>query len=54
MENYRYYLDGFDPDTDTRPLSVTGGLPYAGGPASNYLTHAVATMAPTRMAGQST
>ncbi len=28
-----------------RPLTVTGGLPYHGGPGSNYMTHAIATMA---------
>lgn len=33
-----------DPLTDGRSLTVTGGLPYAGGPASNYLSHSVATM----------
>jgi acetyl-CoA C-acetyltransferase len=27
------------------PLTVTGGLPYHGGPGSNYLTHALAAMA---------
>lgn len=26
---------------DPRSLTVTGGLPYAGGPASNYMAHAV-------------
>lgn len=26
---------------DPRPLSVTGGLPYHGGPSSNYVSHAV-------------
>lgn len=26
-------------------LTVTGGLPYAGGPASNYMTHSIAAMA---------
>ena len=30
-----------DPD---RPLSVTGGLTFAGGPGNNYGTHAVATL----------
>ena len=25
----------------TRPLTLTGGLPYHGGPGSNYVTHAV-------------
>jgi acetyl-CoA C-acetyltransferase len=29
---------------DDRSVTVTGGLPYAGGPASNYLSHAVASM----------
>ena len=36
---------GIDPLTDGRGVTVTGGLPYAGGAASNYLAHAVATMA---------
>jgi len=36
---------GLDPLADPRSLTVTGGLPYAGGPASNYLTHALASMA---------
>jgi acetyl-CoA C-acetyltransferase len=30
-------------DTD-RPLTVTGGLSFAGGPWNNYVTHAIATM----------
>jgi len=30
--------------SDTRPLTVTGGLPYHGGPASNYMAHSIATM----------
>ncbi len=29
---------------DERGVTVTGGLPFAGGPASNYLGHAVASM----------
>jgi acetyl-CoA C-acetyltransferase len=29
---------------DPRPLTVTGGLPYHGGPASNYMSHSIATM----------
>ena len=33
--------------TDERPLTVTGGLPYHGGPGSNYLGHSIATMAGT-------
>ena len=30
---------------DPRPLTVTGGLPYHGGAGSDYMTHALATMA---------
>ena len=29
---------------DSRPLTVTGGLPYHGGAGSDYLTHAIAQM----------
>jgi len=29
---------------DPRGLTVTGGLPYFGGPGNNYVTHAIATM----------
>ena len=29
---------------DARPLTVTGGLAFAGGPANNYPTHAIAAM----------
>jgi acetyl-CoA C-acetyltransferase len=29
----------------TRPLTVTGGLTFAGGPWNNYATHSIATMA---------
>lgn len=32
------------PEDDPRPLTVTGGLPYHGGPANNYVMHSVATM----------
>lgn len=32
-------------EDDPRPLTVTGGLAYAGGPGNNYVTHAIATMA---------
>lgn len=32
------------PEDDALPLTVTGGLPYAGGPGSNYSMHAIATM----------
>jgi len=31
-------------DEDTRPLTVTGGLPFFGGPGNGYVTHSVATM----------
>ena len=32
------------PTDGTRPLTVTGGLPYFGGAGNNYALHAVATM----------
>jgi acetyl-CoA C-acetyltransferase len=32
------------PDDDPRPLTVTGGLPYFGGPGNNYSLHAIAAM----------
>ena len=35
---------GVSPD-DARGLTVTGGLPFAGGPGSGYLLHSTATMA---------
>jgi acetyl-CoA C-acetyltransferase len=39
------------PLTDAdRPLTVTGGLTFAGGPWNNYVTHSIATMA-ERLAG---
>jgi acetyl-CoA C-acetyltransferase len=31
------------PADDPRPLTVTGGLPYFGGPGNNYSLHAIAT-----------
>jgi acetyl-CoA C-acetyltransferase len=34
---------GLAPD-DERGLTVTGGLPYFGGPGNNYTTHAIATL----------
>lgn len=34
---------GLKPE-DPRGVTVTGGLPYAGGPGNNYVTHSVATM----------
>jgi acetyl-CoA C-acetyltransferase len=36
-------IDPHDP-TETRPLTVTGGLPFAGGAGSNYVMHSLATM----------
>lgn len=35
---------GFGLDEADRPLTVTGGLAYAGGPWNNYVTHSVATL----------
>ncbi len=32
---------------DSRPLTVTGGLPYHGGAGSDYLSHSIATMTET-------
>ena len=32
---------------DTRPLTVTGGLGFAGGPLNNYVTHSIGRMAET-------
>lgn len=32
-------------EDDSRGLTVTGGLPYFGGPGNNYTTHAIAEMA---------
>jgi acetyl-CoA C-acetyltransferase len=29
---------------DDRPITVTGGLPYAGGPGNNYVGHSIAAM----------
>jgi acetyl-CoA C-acetyltransferase len=37
---------GIAPD-DPRPLTVTGGLGFAGGPVNNYPTHAIARMVET-------
>ena len=35
---------GLDLENDPRPPTVTGGLTFAGGPANNYVTHALATL----------
>jgi acetyl-CoA C-acetyltransferase len=40
-----------DPD---RPLTVTGGLTFAGGPWNNYVTHSIATMAERLVASPGT
>lgn len=32
---------------DPRPLTVTGGLPFNGGPFNNYVMHAIATGTPS-------
>jgi acetyl-CoA C-acetyltransferase len=34
---------GIDPRRDGRPLTVTGGLPFFGGPGNNYPLHAIAS-----------
>ena len=31
-------------EDDSRPISVTGGLPFFGGPGNNYVTHSIAEM----------
>lgn len=38
---------GIPVDDPGRPLTVTGGLSFAGGPWNNYVTHAIATMITT-------
>jgi acetyl-CoA C-acetyltransferase len=35
---------GFRVDDPGRPLTVTGGLAFFGGPANNYVTHSIATL----------
>ena len=32
------------PENTSLPLTVTGGLPYAGGPVNNYVMHSIASM----------
>jgi acetyl-CoA C-acetyltransferase len=41
---------GLEPD-DKRGLTVTGGLPYFGGPGNNYTLHGIATMTDRLRAG---
>jgi acetyl-CoA C-acetyltransferase len=36
---------GLPLDDPARPLTVTGGLTFAGGPGNNYVTHSIAAMA---------
>ena len=36
---------GLDPEAERRPLTVTGGLPFFGGPGNNYSLHGIASMA---------
>jgi len=38
---------GLDWKTDRRPLTLTGGLPFFGGPGNNYSLHAIAEMVAT-------
>jgi acetyl-CoA C-acetyltransferase len=35
---------GLNPIDPTRPLTLTGGLTFGGGPGNNYVTHSIATM----------
>jgi acetyl-CoA C-acetyltransferase len=45
--------DSFDiAPHDPRPLTLTGGLPYHGGPGSNYVTHSIANTLPWLRAGR--
>ena len=39
-------------DGDPRPLTLTGGLGFFGGPGSNYALHGIATMAQTLASGR--
>ncbi|WP_199256061.1 acetyl-CoA acetyltransferase [Mycolicibacterium mengxianglii] len=41
---------GLGLDDPARPLTVTGGLTFAGGPWNNYVMHSIATMAETLVA----
>jgi acetyl-CoA C-acetyltransferase len=38
---------GLPVDDPNRPLTLTGGLGFAGGPGNNYVSHAIATLATT-------
>jgi acetyl-CoA C-acetyltransferase len=41
-------------EDDPRPVTQTGGLPYHGGPGSNYMTHSIAAMVETLRADPGT
>jgi len=45
---------GLPLDDPGRPLTVTGGLTFAGGPWNNYVTHSIATMAERLVAAPGT
>lgn len=45
---------GLPLDDPERPLTVTGGLTFAGGPWNNYVTHSIATMAERLVASPGT
>ncbi|MGV0793709.1 acetyl-CoA acetyltransferase [Mycolicibacterium sp. XJ1819] len=45
---------GLSLDDPARPLTVTGGLTFAGGPWNNYVTHSIATMAELLVASPGT
>ncbi|MBU6329693.1 MAG: acetyl-CoA synthetase [Acidobacteria bacterium] len=38
-------------DDDPRPVSLTGGLPYHGGPGSNYMSHSISALVERLRAG---
>ena len=44
---------GLDED-DPRPVSLTGGLPFHGGPGSNYMGHSISAMVERLRAGSAT
>ncbi|OMC36952.1 acetyl-CoA acetyltransferase [Mycobacterium sp. GA-1841] len=45
---------GLPLDDPSRPLTVTGGLTFAGGPWNNYVSHSIATMAERLVANPGT
>ena len=40
----QFAQDALDLSNDDRPVTVTGGLPYHGGPSSNYMSHSISHM----------